>query len=198
MSLWSFPTEMILGSPNPMQTHFHHATNHIPQCHTSVVLAKLQLVSLLSECGAQTAVLCFVCLLPGGGEAALVTVEGTLAALRLVTGQPHGLGLSALSGGSVNHQVCVSSLCSQLIAAIGTAPIKAWPVHKACHQHCLMPHPKLPCYGVTYQMCQHHLLGLLDNTAVRNSAFGWCLCVMWNSLPTSEIQLSPKPYAPVC
>lgn len=124
MSLWSFPTEMILGSPNPMQTHFHHATNHIPQCHTSVVLAKLQLVSLLSECGAQTAVLCFVCLLPGGGEAALVTVEGTSAALRLVTGQPHSLGLSALTGGSVNHQVCVSSLCSQLIAVIGTVPIK--------------------------------------------------------------------------
>ena len=41
-----------------------------------------------------------------------------------------------------------------------------------CHQHCLMPHSELPSSGVTYQICQHLLLGLLDNTAVRNSAFG--------------------------
>lgn len=60
----------------------------------------------------------------GGGEAAPVTAEGTLAALCLLTGQPHRLALFALTGGSVSHQVCVWSLCSQPIAVTGMVAIK--------------------------------------------------------------------------
>lgn len=86
---------MILGSPHAMPGRSHHA--HYPR--PSVVLAKLRLVSLLSECGTKPAVLDFVCLLPVGpevGKPPLVPAEGT-AALCLVTDQPHSLGLPALT-----------------------------------------------------------------------------------------------------
>lgn len=53
-------------------------TDHVHQCHTSMVLGKLQLVSLLCECGARPAVLGLVSLLPVAlevGKLPLVTAE---------------------------------------------------------------------------------------------------------------------------